>query len=172
MEPIMIRLLNTSDTFKLYTFEIENRKYFKDYYIDRNPSYYDSENFSNMIRTLVAEQDAGLLYMYLILDNKETILGRINLVSVTNTPYMKAEIGYIIGANYCGQGICSKAISLVIQECKSILNLHRLEAGTAPNNKASQKVLTKNGFRYVGTYQKYIYHNNKWNDSLLFELLL
>jgi len=52
------------------------------------------------------------------------------------------------------------------------LKLHRIEAGTSPQNIGSQIVLTKNGFQFVGKYSQYILKDDGWVDSLLFEKVL
>jgi len=47
--------------------------------------------------------------------------------------------------------------------------LHRLEAGTLLDNRASQRVLEKNGFEPIGIARNYLYINDAWRDHLLFQ---
>ena len=106
-----------------------------------------------------------------IADNDE-IVGRINLVDVIRGSMNKAELGYRIAEKHQGKGYGKKAIELVLGEALNIHKLHRIEAGSAIENIASQKILESSGFRKVGIYNKYIYVNGQWNDSVIYEILL
>jgi ribosomal-protein-alanine N-acetyltransferase len=49
------------------------------------------------------------------------------------------------------------------------LDLHRLEAGTLPDNSASQRVLEKNGFERYGLARRFLLIAGEWRDHVLFE---
>jgi len=49
------------------------------------------------------------------------------------------------------------------------LGLHRLEAGTLPDNFASQRVLEKNGFERFGYAHRLLLVQDEWRDHVLFE---
>ena len=51
------------------------------------------------------------------------------------------------------------------------LGLHRLEAGTLPDNYASQRVLQKNGFERFGLARRLLLIDGTWQDHVLFERL-
>ncbi|MCY6356054.1 hypothetical protein [Clostridium sp. ZS2-4] len=68
--------------------------------LPRGDSYYEFNNFNTIIKELVEEQEKGLLYMYLIKDHSENVIGRINLVSVVRGSFNKAELGYRIGEKH------------------------------------------------------------------------
>jgi ribosomal-protein-alanine N-acetyltransferase len=51
------------------------------------------------------------------------------------------------------------------------LALHRLEAGTRPENIASQRVLERNGFTCVGLLRRHLLIGGEWRDHLLWERL-
>ena len=51
------------------------------------------------------------------------------------------------------------------------LGLHRVEAGTAVANIASQRVLEHNGFTLVGTLRRHLLIHGEWTDHLLWERL-
>lgn len=110
--------------------------------------------------------------MYLIKDNCGKIVGRVNLVSIVRGSFNKAEIGYRISEEHQGKGYSTKAVKLVLDEAANKYKLHRIEAGASPDNIGSQIVLIKNGFQFTGRYNKYIYQNEKWSDSINFEKIL
>ena len=51
------------------------------------------------------------------------------------------------------------------------LGLHRVEAGTAVANIASQRVLEHNRFTLVGTLRRHLLIRGVWTDHLLWERL-
>lgn len=110
--------------------------------------------------------------MYLIIDDCGKIIGRVNLVSMIRGGVNKAELGYRIGEKYQGKGHGTDAVRLVLDQAAKKHKLHRIEAGTSPNNIGSQVVLIKNGFQFTGRYNEYIYQKGKWNDSINFEKIL
>lgn len=172
MEKITIKILEESDTQDLFKFELENRRFFEKMGFARDDSYYELNNFKVIVRDLTEEQEKGMVYMYLIRYSSDDIVGRVNLVSVVRGNLNKAELGYRIGEKHQGKGYATTAIKLVLNEAKIKHKLHRIEAGTSPDNIGSQIVLIKNGFQFIGRYNKYIYQNEKWNDSINFEKIL
>lgn len=172
MTEIYIKPLELSDLQDLYEFEITNRSFFERIGFGRGDSYYDLTCFSTILNELVEEQEKNLHYMYLVKDHSDKIVGRINLVSVVRGIFNKAELGYRIDEAHQGMGYATKAVKLVLDEAERIHKLHRIEAGTSPDNIGSQIVLIKNGFQFTGRNNKYIYKNGKWNDSIFFEKIL
>ena len=172
MEKVTIKILEVSDTQELFKFELENRRFFEEAGFPRDDRYYELENFKAVVRDLTEEQEKGMIYMYLIKSGTDDIVGRVNLVSVVRANFNKAELGYRIGEKHQRKGYATTAVKLVLNEAKIKHKLHRIEAGTSPDNIGSQIVLIKNGFQFVGRYNKYIYQNAKWNDSINFENIL
>lgn len=172
MANIIIKLLKQSDEKELFKFEVENRYFFEKVGFSREDSYYEFNNFKTIIKELIEEQEKGLVYMYLIKDDQGNIVGRVNLVSVIRGNFNKAELGYRIGENHQGEGYATRAVKLILDEAANKHKLHRIEAGTSSNNIGSQIVLIKNGFQFVGRYNKYIYQNGVWQDSINFEKIL
>lgn len=60
------------------------------------------------------------------------------------------EIGFHLRPKYWGQGYAKEAAEAVIQYAFTTLNAEKLFAGHNPKNTASQKVLAKLGFSYIG----------------------
>ncbi|MBB6218764.1 ribosomal-protein-alanine N-acetyltransferase [Anaerosolibacter carboniphilus] len=172
MSDITIKPLTESDAVALFQFELENREFFESMVPSRGDSYYDFGNFMALQKEIVKEQKEGSLYMYLIKDQEHNIIGRVNLVSIVRGMFNKAELGYRIGKAYTGKGYTTKAVALVLHEAIHQHKLHRIEAGTAPDNIGSQIVLIKNGFQFTGRNHKYIYQNGAWQDSISFEKIL
>lgn len=172
MSAIIIKLLEESDAQDLFIFELENRAFFERIGLARRDSYYELNNFDSIIKQLVKEQEKGLIYMYLIKDYFGKVIGRVNLVSIERGSFNKAELGYRIGEKHQGKGYATNAVKLILDEAVNNHKLHRIEAGTSPDNIGSQIVLIKNGFQFVGRNNKYIFQGGKWHDSINFEKVL
>jgi ribosomal-protein-alanine N-acetyltransferase len=172
VEAVKIKLLTQKDTDRLFVFEKENRDYFKSIGLGRSDAYYQYDSFAQIVEELIYEQNIGQLYMYLLIDQEGNIVGRVNLTDIKQEPYKKAELGYRIGKAYQGKGYATLGVKLVLKEAKHSYGLHRIEAGTLPDNIGSQIVLIKNGFQFVGRYNQYILQGDNWADSLIFEKVM
>ena len=172
MLPISIHLLENRHFDELFEFEIRNRAFFENMGFGRANNYYDKKQFELIQEEIIQEQAQGKHFMYLVKDKIGVIVGRVNLIDVVRSNLNKAEIGYRMGAAYQSKGYGTKAVSLAIEQAKKVHQLERLEAGTSPYNIGSQIVLIKNGFQFKDRKKQSIYHNGRWEDSILFEKVL
>lgn len=143
---ITLHLLQQQDAESLFQFESENREFFERLVPSRGDDFYVFENFVSRHRELLKEQEEGFANFYLIKNDAGDILGRINLVDIDRN-HQTAEIGFRIGANYGGQGIGNRALNLLLN---TDLGLRQISGKTTTVNQASQRILTKNGFKQVG----------------------
>ncbi|GAA0180997.1 GNAT family N-acetyltransferase [Clostridium sediminicola] len=60
------------------------------------------------------------------------------------------SLGYFLAEEYWGKGIASEAISIMIKFLFERVNINRIQAEVMLANKASKKVLLKNGFTKEG----------------------
>ncbi len=95
----------------------------------------------------------------------EALCGVAGLVSQQDVYRMGAEIGYWLGEPCWNKGIASQAVKILTAYGFGQLNLKRIQAGVFEYNKASMKVLEKNGYRQEGIFFKSVYKNGKyWNE--------
>lgn len=67
-----------------------------------------------------------------------------------NWRHRKGGLGYLLNADYRGQGYASEMLQGLIEHAFGPMGLHRLYAATWPENKASEKLLDRNGFTLEG----------------------
>ena len=79
------------------------------------------------------------------------------------------DVGYWVDRGHNGRGLASAAVADVVAFAFGEAGLHRLEAGTLPDNLASQRVLTKNGFEHFGYAKQLLLIDGDWRDHVLFE---
>lgn len=166
---ISLELMSEDNSIDIYSFEKENREYFERNLPPRPATYFDSEGFKEITRELLREQENHDVYMHLIRDAQGVMVGRINL-SVLGKDRKTAELGYRIGENVTNLGYASEAVKLVLEKAFTTYGLHRIIAGTATDNLASQRVLFKNGFTFSRVIENDLQIHNEWVHTAVFEI--
>ena len=166
---ISLELLSEASSLDVYFFEKENREYFERNLSPRPANYFDLEGFKEITRELLREQENHDVYMHLIRDAQGTMVGRINL-SVLEDDRKTAELGYRIGENVTNLGYASEAVKLVLEKAFTTYGLHKIIAGTATDNRISQRVLLKNGFTFSRIIENDFQMHNEWIHTAVFEI--
>ena len=82
-------------------------------------------------------------FVYAVIRNGDGAnLGYVQLVKIPEG----WEVGYHIAEKYCGNGYATKALSLLLEYVKEEGRVHELYGVALSANKASRRVLEKNGF--------------------------
>ncbi|QKV91135.1 GNAT family N-acetyltransferase [Streptomyces sp. NA02950] len=129
----------------LLAFERENRAYFAQTIPDRGDDYFT--DFDARHSELLAEQDAGLHHLHLIVDAVGAVLGRVNLVGVEDGT---AELGYRIAERAARQGLATSAVRQICVLAATEYGLTALRAKTTLDNAGSRAVLARTGFVPTG----------------------
>ncbi len=84
----------------------------------------------------------------------------------------KCELSYFIDGEYEGQGIMTKAVTIVSRHCFVDLNLNKVFMRIADGNIASKRIAEKNGFELEGVLRKdYRTPDGDWVDLAYYGLL-
>jgi [ribosomal protein S5]-alanine N-acetyltransferase len=94
--------------------------------------------------------------------------GVVGIVPLSDVYRKTAEIGYWIGEPFWNKGIASVAVKLVTDYAFIELGFVRLHAGIFEYNKASMKVLLKNGYEQDGLFKKSIFKDGNLYDEYRF----
>ncbi|MBH0077042.1 GNAT family N-acetyltransferase [Pseudoalteromonas sp. SWYJ118] len=81
------------------------------------------------------------------------------------------EIGYWLNKTYWGQGIITRAITLICEEAFAQSNLNRIFGAVFTGNIGSMKALTKSGFEQEAILKQAIYKNGVFYNSHIFSKL-
>lgn len=100
----------------------------------------------------------------------DAMLGTCTLYEI-NPAHARAGLGYALMPDCWGKGLAGEAATLAISYGFLELGLHRIEADTEPNNRRSNAVLEKLGFRREGLLRERFHHPDGIQDSLVFGLL-
>lgn len=98
------------------------------------------------------------------------VVGTCTLFHIFKTS-RRAELGFVLAKSAWGNGYMSEAVSAVLDDGFSTLDLNRVETDTDPRNFAAAKMLERLGFLKEGHLrERWIVDGNK-SDSALYGLL-
>ena len=115
--------------------------------------------------------DQGYTF-FLFRVSDDALLGGISLTNVRRGVAETCSVGYWIGQRYARQGYMTQGLALTLKFAFDQLRLHRVEAACLPHNAASRGVLLKSGFREEGYAREYLCIDGKWQDHVLFGMVV
>ena len=102
---------------------------------------------------------------------KEELCGSIGIFPMQDVYRKSAEIGYWIGEEYWGKGIAARAVEKIVQYGFENFDIVKIFAGIFSNNRASERVLEKNGFIKEAVLKKAVFKNDEFLDEHRYALL-
>jgi [ribosomal protein S5]-alanine N-acetyltransferase len=107
---------------------------------------------------------------FVILDDGD-VAGLASITGTVHGAMQSAMISYFVDEPRSGRGLATAAVAELLTVAFGELGLHRVEAGTAVDNLASQRVLEHNGFTRVGLLRRHLLLQGEWVDHYLWERL-
>jgi len=166
----VIRPVTPDDAEELAALHLANRDFLAPFEPERPDAFYTVEGQRERLEQLVRDAAAGAGWRFAIVDGG-AIAGTINLSDVIRGPMQLANVGYWVAQERNGRGLATQAVADVVEFAFGEVDLHRVEAGTLPDNFASQRVLEKNGFERFGFAHRLLLIGGEWTDHVLFERL-
>lgn len=134
----------------------------------------NKEETRQFLVRLQNEQEAGKSITWAIFIEGQ-FCGIISLIAIIRKhralTYNKAELAYWIGCKFQRKGIMIEAGRKVIDFAFNMLGFHRLTVGHFAQNTASEKLIKKWNFRYIGEEREAFKKNGHWYNHKLYELL-
>ncbi len=125
-------------------------------------------------------EEAGIKFLHRIMADKPTKVfaieidneacGSIGIFPQEDISRINAELGYWLSEKHWGKGIITAAVKEMVKYGFETWPIQRIYAIPFPENKASQKVLQKAGFRLEATIEKSIIKNNIIQDELIYAI--
>ena len=105
-------------------------------------------------------------------NNPEGINRLVGIISLKNLDFdnKKANVGYWIGELYWGVGIATESVALVINYAFSVLGLKEICAYVYCENKASIRVLEKNGMSKKEEVTEYNQISGRYKNTITFAI--
>ncbi|MCF8266287.1 MAG: GNAT family N-acetyltransferase, partial [Melioribacteraceae bacterium] len=80
-------------------------------------------------------------------------------------------IGYWVGVDYWGKGICEEAVGMALSYCFEVLKFNKVTAHHFANNPTSGFVLIKNGMKKEGLHREHILKDGEYIDIIDYAIL-
>lgn len=167
----MIRQLESTDAATLADLLDRNRTFLAPWEPVRPEPYFTATGQREVVEAGLQLQAEGRAYCQVILDADGAVAGRITVNNIVRGPFLSASVGYWLSEHAGGHGLATRAVAELAKLAFSTLGLHRLEAGTIPENFRSQMVLRRNGFVQFGYAPAYLNIAGRYQDHLLFQKL-
>ena len=159
----MIRQLEPDDAVELAALLTANRTFLTPFEPDRTDEFYTAAYQRERCAALGEDH-----WRWAIVEHGR-IVGMVSLADVLRGALQMGNVGYWVDRDCNGRGLATAAVRDVVEFAFSEAGLHRLEAGTLVDNRASQRVLEKNGFERFGLARKLLRINGEWRDHVLYE---
>lgn len=166
-----IRLLRSGDAEALAAVLVRNREFLEPWEPVRPDHYFTVDGQAEVVADSLHRHELGQLGPYVIVDDDGAAVGRINLNNIVRGPFQSASVGYWLAQEAGGRGFATAAVAEIVRIAFTEEGLHRVEAGTIPENFRSQMVLRRNGFTQFGYAPHYLNIAGTWADHLLFQKL-
>lgn len=165
------RLIQAGDAEALSAALVSSREFLRPWEPVRPDRYFTVAGQVDAIADSLHRHAEGTTLPHVILDDEGAVVGRINLNNIVRGPFQSASVGYWLAESAGGRGYATGAVAELTRIAFTDQGLHRLEAGTIPENFRSQTVLRRNGFTQFGYAPRYLNIAGEWADHLLFQKL-
>jgi ribosomal-protein-alanine N-acetyltransferase len=165
------RLIGLDDAPVLAGLLRDNRDFMAPFEPARVEGYFTASGQLALIRDLLVRHEQGRTLPHVILDEDGSVVGRITLNEIVRGPFQSCSLGYWVAASANGRGLATAAVRDIVRVAFEDLGLHRIQAGTLPDNARSQRVLERNGFVRFGLAPAYLRIAGRWQDHVLYQLL-
>ncbi|WP_162182024.1 GNAT family N-acetyltransferase [Arthrobacter sp. PAMC 25486] len=125
---------------ELFAFERDNREYFAEWVPDRGDEYFLQFQANN--QALINEQTAGDSFFFIVRDETNRLVGRVNLVDVREG---SISLGFRIAQKATGIGHAGRAVKLACAFGQK-RGIQTITAMTTLANRGSQRILERSGF--------------------------
>jgi ribosomal-protein-alanine N-acetyltransferase len=143
------------------------------YYTESMPFPYSLEDAKKHIKSCIKKQKENPRKDYdfgIFLKSEKKIVGMISLFKVDRM-HKKAGIGYWIGRKYRKQGLVSEAEKILLNFAFNKLKLNKVKGEAMVENKGSNALFKKFGFRKTGIFKEELIKKGKKKDAYHWELL-
>ena len=132
------------------------------------PAQTSVEQVENIIADHFDEvADGNVLWWVVALTPDGPAIGECDLSDIDHH-HRRAEVGFMFGRPYWGQGYAREAMESVIAHGFGGLGLERLAARLHAGNEASRRLLERLGFTYEGTLRGHVLRDGTRRDCLLY----
>jgi RimJ/RimL family protein N-acetyltransferase len=116
-----------------------------------------------------AAAEPRTVYMLAVADTANQLVGAARL-GIDDRPH-SAQLGFALRPDLWGQGYGAETVDLLLEFGFGRLGLARLWGARAPDNLASQRVMTAAGMVEEGRIRRHLFTRGAWRDSVVHSIL-
>lgn len=113
----------------------------------------------------------GQLRMVIRMAVDNTMAGMVDLYDYDRVN-RRAYVGITVAKTMRGQGIATRALTILCDYCRAQLGMHQLAAIVRVDNEASRKAFSKCGFKECGVMKSWVRKGQDWTDALQMQCIL
>lgn len=172
-ERLSLRILNESYYMQVLTFLSRNQALFDHYEIKKPPEYYTADYQRKLLCQEYNQilKKVRLRFYVFLKSNPQRIIGTVSYSSI-RPGFHSCQIGYKFDSGFHHHGYAYEALLYSIPIAKTEFNLHRLEAYVYPGNQPSVRLMERLGFLLEGTARDYALLNGRWENHLVYSLIV
>lgn len=165
---LVLRQLTGNDAWEVYRLRINDRVM---QYLD-SPKMVSEEEALKLVNKINKKIEDGKAIIWGIAkkESPDELIGTIGYWEIVEK-HSRAEVGYLLHPDQHAKGYMTEALNAVLSYGFENMKLHRVEAQTNPQNKASIALLRKNSFLQEALFVEHHYFNNRFIDTAIFALL-
>lgn len=149
-----------------------NRGHLQQWEPKRANEFYTIQAVEDQVRRMQSQVvDRSALYWLIRAHDSEKIIGECGFTNIMRGPFQACHLGFSLGGEYQGMGLMHEALGAAMSHIFEIHKLHRIMANYQPNNRRSEKLLSRLGFEREGLARKYLKINGCWTDHVLTSLI-
>lgn len=167
-QQLELRLLKQEDAQEVFELIENNRTYLREWlgWLDYSTELKDALKNIHQNRLLFATEaglDLAIIY-------NGAIVGKVGLNSINKTT-KSAEIGYMLGEEFNGKGIMTKATKALVQIAFQEYKLNKIEIRVATENVKSRAIPQRLGFTEEGTLRSAEWLYDHFVDHVVYGML-
>ena len=170
---LILRISDRSDIDSEVAFYRDNHAHLGPWFPETSPAQMNRAKMEQYVPEFRnrALHDQGYRFQLSLRNEPKVYAGVVSLSRIQRGPEQSCILGYGIAKMLEGQGYMSEAVRAVIQFAFEDLDLHRIEAGYAPENVRSASLLKSCGFEVEGLQKGLLLINGIWVDHWVASLL-
>jgi ribosomal-protein-alanine N-acetyltransferase len=165
---VELRQVTVADAAVLAGLYRSNRTFLAPWEPARDEAFFTEDGQRRLLAEAQEGRRRGQAVPCLVLAD-DRVVGRVTITDIVRGAFHSAHLGYWVAEEMNGRGIATGAVAAALRLCFEDLGLHRVQAATLTHNAASQRVLTRNGFSFIGTAPQYLRIAGRWQDHHLYQ---
>lgn len=128
--------------------------------------------FNQLVATHTELASRDQQYIFAILTKSGRHVGMIDVVILARANMNWCELGYFVHNHSWRRGYAYEALSALLNQLPTFLEVHRIEAHVSLDNTPSRNLLEKLEFQQEVVREQFMFEGDRWVDKMVYTKLL